>query len=635
MRRLNGVDALMLYLDGGSAYNHTLKISVLDPSTDPDGWSWPKARQMFEERAHLLPVFRLRYLPTPLGLHHPIWVEDPEFDLDAHVRRVVCPAPGGMAEFCALVEQIYAHPLDRDRPLWQTWVVEGLDGGRVALVTLLHHAYSDGVGVLDMLAAFYNDTPDEAPVVAPPWEPPPLPSTRQRLGWALRDLPSRLGKIAPTVRAVRDRVRIEREFAKDGDRRVPPTFDRSAPPGPFQRGLSRSRRFSCESFPLAEVREVSKTLGVTINDVFLACVAMWECYIIDGIERGRIAILLKVHHALIDGEGGLRAMRNFLSDSPDDTTLAGPWMSAQGADRPRRTPATVSRRAQLQGQLQGMIKGLTKLPSGLFGVSADAADLGAQALSLKARKASLPFTARRTLFNNTAKSAARAYGNVELPLADVKALAKATGTSVNDVVMTVIDDALHHYLAEHQASTDRPLVAFMPMSLREKSGEGGGNRVSAELVPMGAPKASPVERLKEINAATTRAKDKGRGMQTTSRQAYALLLLGSLTVADALPLLGKLPSANVVISNMKGPTEQLYLAGAPLVAFSGLPIVPPGAGLNVTFASINTALCIAIGAAPEAVHEPSRLAELMQRAFTELQTEAGTTSPTTSKSRTP
>lgn len=169
MRRLNGVDALMLYLDGGSAYNHTLKISVLDPSTDPDGWSWPKARQMFEERAHLLPVFRLRYLPTPLGLHHPIWVEDPEFDLDAHVRRVVCPAPGGMAEFCALVEQIYAHPLDRDRPLWQTWVVEGLDGGRVALVTLLHHAYSDGVGVLDMLAAFYNDTPDEAPVVAPPW----------------------------------------------------------------------------------------------------------------------------------------------------------------------------------------------------------------------------------------------------------------------------------------------------------------------------------------------------------------------------------------------------------------------------------------------------------------------------------
>ena len=100
VRRLNGIDALMLYLDGGSAYNHTLKISVLDPSTDPDGWSWPKARRMFSERVHLLPVFRLRYLPTPLNLHHPIWVDDPDFDLDAHVRRVVCPAPGGMEEFC-------------------------------------------------------------------------------------------------------------------------------------------------------------------------------------------------------------------------------------------------------------------------------------------------------------------------------------------------------------------------------------------------------------------------------------------------------------------------------------------------------------------------------------------------------
>ena len=210
MRRLNGVDALMLYLDGGSAYNHTLKISVLDPSTDPDGWSWPKARRMFEERTHLLPVLRLRYLPTPLGLHHPIWVEDPEFDLDAHLRRVVCPAPGGMEEFCTLVEQVYAHPLDRDRPLWQVWVVEGLEGGRVALVMLLHHAYTDGIGVLDMLGSFYNDTPDDAAVVPAPWTPQPLPSTRQRLGWALRDLPARLGRVAPTARAVRDRVRIER-----------------------------------------------------------------------------------------------------------------------------------------------------------------------------------------------------------------------------------------------------------------------------------------------------------------------------------------------------------------------------------------------------------------------------------------
>jgi WS/DGAT/MGAT family acyltransferase len=357
---------------------------------------------------------------------------------------------------------------------------------------------------------------------------------------------------------------------------------------------------------------------------------LWECYIIDGIENDKIAVMLKVHHSLIDGEGGLRAMRNFLSDSPDTEALDGPWMSFESADRPHRTRAIVSRAERLQG----MLSGVSKLPGGVLGVGADLVDLGAQSLNLKARKASLPFTARRTLFNNTPKSAARAYADVKLPIADVKALAKATDTSVNDVVMTIIDDALHHYLGEHRVPTDVPLVAFMPMSLRDKAGGGGGNQVSADLIPMGAPEASLLERLKEINAATTSAKDKGRGMQTTSRQVYALFLMGSLTLSDTVPWLDKVPSANLVISNMKGPTEQLYLAGAPLVAFHGLPIVPPGAGLNVSFASFNTELCIAIGAAPEAVHEPFRLAELIEQAFSELQIGSGITTPT-SNSRTP
>ena len=355
---------------------------------------------------------------------------------------------------------------------------------------------------------------------------------------------------------------------------------------------------------------------------------LWECYIIDGIENGRIAVLLKVHHSLIDGEGGLRVMRNFLSDSPRTKTLAGPWMAFDSADKPRRSRPNVS---QIQ-RLQGMLRGLTKLPGDVIGVGNDVVDLGAQLLNLKPRRASLPFTARRTLFNNTAKSAARAYANIEFPLADVKAVAKATDTSVNDVVMTIIDDALNHYLGEHEVPTDKPLVAFMPMSLRDESG-GGGNQVSAELIPMGAPEASPIERLKQINTATTSAKDKGRGMQTTSRQAYALLLASSLTMSDTLPWFGKVPSANLVISNMKGPTGQLYLAGAPMVAFTGLPILPPGAGLNVSFASVNTDICLAIGAAPEAVHEPFRLAELIERAFRALQIDAGATSPTTAGRR--
>lgn len=336
--------------------------------------------------------------------------------------------------------------------------------------------------------------------------------------------------------------------------------------------------------------------------------------------------MIKVHHALIDGEGGLRAMRNFLSDSPRNKRLAGPWMASETGEKPRRSRPSVS---QIQ-RLQGVLKGLTMLPAEIIGMGSDVLDLGAQTLNLKPRMASVPFTARPTLFNNTAKSAARAYADTQLPLAEVKAVAKATDTSVNDVVMTVIDDALHHYLREHQAPTDRPLVALMPMSLRDESGGGGGNQVSADLIAMGAPEASLGERLRQINRATTNAKHKGRRMQTTSRQVYTLLLFASQTMSDT-PWFGKVPSANLVISNMKGPTEQLYLAGAPMVDFLGLPILPPGAGLNVTFASVNKDIGIGIGAAPEAVDDPFRLAELIEQAFRQLEIDTGTTAPATAR----
>ena len=341
---------------------------------------------------------------------------------------------------------------------------------------------------------------------------------------------------------------------------------------------------------------------------------LWECYVIEGIENNRVAVMIKVHHALLDGEGGMRVMRNCLSDSPRTRTMRAPWMAFDESDKPHRPRPSAS---QME-KVKGLVGRLLKLPNDLVGMGSEAVSLGAQSLNLKRRAASLPFAARRTLFNNTAQSAARAYANMELPLADVKAVAKATGTSVNDVIMTAIDDALHHYLREHRQPTDQPLVALMPMSLRDESGAGGGNQVAAELIAMGKPDAPISERLQQIHASTQSAKEKGRQLQNSVRQAYSLLLFGSQTMTDTLPWFGKVPSANLVISNMKGPTEQLYLGGAPMVAFHGLPILPPGAGLNVTFASVNKCIGLAIGAAPEAVHEPYRLAQLIERAFGNL-----------------
>jgi WS/DGAT/MGAT family acyltransferase len=201
----------------------------------------------------------------------------------------------------------------------------------------------------------------------------------------------------------------------------------------------------------------------------------------------------------------------------------------------------------------------------------------------------------------------------------VKALASATGTTVNDVVMTVIDHALHAYLEEHGAPTGKPLVALMAMSVRAEGQEASGNQTAAELVAMGTPGASVADRLRQIHASTGQIKESSSKLPVAVRQLYAMLLFGSTTLPDIAAAFKSMPSINLVISNMRGPQGQRYLAGAPMVAFQGCPIVPPGAGLNVSFVSVNETICLGVGATPEAVADPHRLTRLILGALAELE----------------
>jgi WS/DGAT/MGAT family acyltransferase len=261
----------MLWWDRGSIYTHTLKIAIFDPSSDPDGWAFERYRALLADR--LPSLLRKRYLPTPLGVHQPVWVDDPEFELDAHLRRVACPSPGGMVEFCSLVEQISSHPLDHDRPLWQIWVVEGLAGGRVAAVSLVHHAYSDGAGMRGILEEMTSSTPTP-PVLArePGWDRSSLPGWLRRLVWAVVDLPSLARDVPSAVTAVRERRRLERRFDAGGGSGMPRLSDRRVRQ-PFAVPLARTRRLACGSFSLERMRDVRGRLGGTVNDVFLCCVA--------------------------------------------------------------------------------------------------------------------------------------------------------------------------------------------------------------------------------------------------------------------------------------------------------------------------------------------------------------------------
>ncbi len=271
MKRMGGVDSMMLQMETPRAYQHTFKVAILDPSTDPEGWSFDKWRRDFEARIHLIPFFRWKYAPAPLGVNHPMWVDDPDFNLDYHMRRVACPAPGDHKALCQFMSSVYAYQLDRSRPLWMSWVVEGLQDGKIAVVTLVHHAYVDGVGAAWGLQQLYKTEPGWQPEPAPAWQPRPWPSWGKRLWWGLRDLPAVMAKNLPRViTGVRKKIELEKRFEAEG-KNVPSAAMMQKTP--INEILSPGRTFVCKDMPLDDFKTVSKGLGVTINDVFMACCA--------------------------------------------------------------------------------------------------------------------------------------------------------------------------------------------------------------------------------------------------------------------------------------------------------------------------------------------------------------------------
>jgi len=147
----------------------------------------------------------------------------------------------------------------------------------------------------------------------------------------------------------------------------------------------------------------------------------------------------------------------------------------------------------------------------------------------------------------------------------------------------------------------------------------GGNQASIELVSMGEPKAALGQRLQQMHASTSGVKSRSSKLPKSVRSLYSLLIFGSATLPDMAAAFKAIPSGNLVISNMVGPKDQRYLAGARLTAFHGCPIIPPGAGLNVTFVSVHDTICLSVGSVPEAMDNPYRLTRLILESLDELE----------------
>jgi diacylglycerol O-acyltransferase len=279
---LDGLDAAFLSLEEGHNRLHVAAVLVLDP---PEGrrslfsptTRFAQVRRLVEERIHLVPPLRQRALPAPLGLHHPVWVDDPSFDLDDHLRRASVPAPGGPRELEELVADLLARPLELSRPLWEVVVVEGLRDERTAVVVRLHHAILDGVSGASVLAAFFDLCPHAPAPPRPvePWAPPPLPSAAERwrhaLGGLARQPERALGAVQRAVDAAVDVADHNRRLAEVGH--VPPPTPFRAPRTSLNGSLSDRRRFATLAVPLDDVSLVRRTVGGTVNDVVLAAVA--------------------------------------------------------------------------------------------------------------------------------------------------------------------------------------------------------------------------------------------------------------------------------------------------------------------------------------------------------------------------
>jgi diacylglycerol O-acyltransferase len=268
MERMRGIDATFLYMETPTVHMHTLKVAVVHPTPATDD---PIARLKADlrDRLHLLPAFRRRIVPVPLGFHHPVWIEDPDFDLDRHLRTMTLAPPGGPAEMDAAISRIASVSLPRDRPLWEITLLEGAADGRVPVVAKLHHALADGVAAAALLADVLDAPPERR--AAPSWAPEAMPSAGRLIRGATRDHVGQLASLPSLLAHTASNLGHAARHRRHAALRPPrPVLD--TPRAVFNGALTAERTFVSTTLPLGDVKAVKDALGVTVNDVLLAAV---------------------------------------------------------------------------------------------------------------------------------------------------------------------------------------------------------------------------------------------------------------------------------------------------------------------------------------------------------------------------
>lgn len=452
-KRLSPSDVLFLYSESRETMNHVASMLPFTPPSDaPPDWMRTLVDEVREDRK-LFPPWNLK-LKTPDFLKNPVhyWVEDDHADIDYHVRRSALPTPGDERELGVLVSRLHGNPIDFHYPPWETHLIEGLERGRFAIYTKMHHSLIDGF-------------------------------TGMRL--------------------------LQKSLATDPTVRDTPLFFAQHHPAPERVRSEDTSGFGGLMDKVREQLDAARDVGGVLRD-------LW------------------------------RSVRD------NDVDVVGPLQAP---------------RCVLNGRI----------------------------------------------------GKNRRFATQQYPLDAVKAIAKAAGGTLNDVVLALCASSLRRFLAELAALPDKPLVAMIPVSVRPRDDPGGGNAVGSILASLATDVDDPKKRLEAIMTSTRRAKEQLQGLSRSAiLQLSAVMLLPSglqhITGTSGLVR----PQFNVVISNVPGPEMPLYFRGARLEAVYPLSIPVHGQALNITCQSYAGMLCFGFTGCRDTLPHMQRLAVYMGEGFQQL-----------------
>jgi diacylglycerol O-acyltransferase / wax synthase len=270
VERMSTLDAGFYFVEHENVPMHIGSLAVFEGPAP----SYADLAALYEAKLPRVPRYRQVVRTMPLQIFRPYWSDDEQFELSYHLRHSAVPPPGGPAELRALASRVFAQRLDRARPLWETWFLEGLAKGRWALLSKVHHSMVDGIGGSDLMAQTFDVTPDAPPPVPQPWEPRPGPSAAQivvggaldAIGWPARQLTDLPGTIARRLPSAGEVIGFGRGLTGSARRLAAPSASS------LNGSISPHRRWTWTTAKLNQARQIRQVLPVTVNDVLLAAI---------------------------------------------------------------------------------------------------------------------------------------------------------------------------------------------------------------------------------------------------------------------------------------------------------------------------------------------------------------------------